>query len=105
MRDIIGFNIVQVDQFGFFRAPSGMITFPVVAARFLKPIRLNKLWTQSFPNFKTFRLSLSPCSIKVFAIAIAIKKVAFPPCYLKVIIYFLTFSSMSLLGFHVASLL
>ena len=57
--------------------------FPVVAARFLKPIR-PKL-AQSFPNFKTFRLSLSPCSIKAFAIAIAIKKVVCSPFYLKVI--------------------
>ena len=77
----------------FSMRPSCMITFPVVTARSLKPIRLNKLWAQSFPNFKAFSLSLSHCSIKVFATAIAIEKVACPPLYL---IYFLTFSSMSL---------
>ena len=97
MRDVIGFNfccnIVQVDQFGFFFALLGSITFPVVASRFLKPIPLNKLWVQSFPNFKTLRLLLSPCSIKAFAIAI--EKVTYPPLERKVMIYFLTFSSMS----------
>ena len=55
LRDVIGCNfghiIVQVDQCGFFRAPSGMNTFPPVTARFFKPIRLGELWTQSFPNF------------------------------------------------------
>ena len=55
LRDVIGCNfghiIVQVDQCSFFRAPSGMNTFPPVIARFFKPIRLDKLWTKSFPNF------------------------------------------------------
>ena len=65
-----------------FRAPSRMIYFPVVTARFLKPIHLNKFWAQSFPNFKAFKLLLSPCPIKAFATAIAIEKAACRPLYL-----------------------
>ena len=75
MRFNFCYNIVQVDKFGFFPCTLRYDYFPVVVARFLKPIRLNKLWAQSFPNFKTFRLLLSPRSIKAFATAIAIKKV------------------------------
>lgn len=81
---ILGFsfcyNIVQVDRFNFF--PWTLmchVTFPIVATRFLKPIRPISFGPNPFQILRILGNSLSPCSMKAFATVIAIEKVACPP--------------------------
>ena len=72
-------NIVQVDQLGFFPCTLRYDYFSCCYRTYFKTHPFEKFWVECFPNFKTFRLSLSPCSIKTFANTIAIEKVACPP--------------------------
>ena len=73
------YSIVQVDQFDFFPWTLKYDYFSCCCSTFFKTHPFEQAFGPVLSKFKTFRLLLSPYSIKDFATTVTIEKVAFPP--------------------------